>query len=594
MIEWMHPAFIFIIGALFIPFLDGRIKKAYMLILPFLAFMDTFAMSEGTYWVYNFLGNNLVFGRVDRLSLVFSYIFTIMQFTGMLYALHVEDDRQHMAAFFYAGSSLGAVFAGDYLTLFIFWEIMALSASYLVFAKRGGDALDAGFRYILVHIFGGACLLAGIVIHYALTGSLVFVHAQNATLASYLVLTGFLVCAAAPPLGAWLPDSYPEATITGAVFMSAFTTKTAVYALIRAFPGQPLLIWIGVIMAVYGIIYAMMENDMRRLLSYHIISQAGYMVAGVGIGTELALNGAAAHAFANIIYKGLLFMGTGAVIYATGKRKITELGGLYEKMPVTFVLYIIGGVSISAFPLFLGFISKSMVIGAAGEKGLSIVTLLLMLASSGTLLSTTLKLPYHVFFGEKKGISEAKEPPLNMIFAMAFAAFLCISIGIFPSILYNILPYPVSFEPYALNHVTGTLGMLAFTGLGFLVLLKKFRPEPAVSVDTDWFYRRGSDYLVLFLYRPIKRLGAAAGKTAFDFIPSFLAHITKNPLAELKIAGDTFLFILSGKNIRPRIKERIREEKALYPGDIIKHWPIGSTVLWVTLFLLASLFIYYL
>ena len=500
---FFHPSILFIAGAFLIPLLWGKVQKAYLLIIPAIAFLICIGASQGTYGVYNFLGHEIIFAKIDKLSLVFSYVFTIMAFIGMMYGLHVKDAGQHMAAYFYIGSALGVTFAGDYFTLFVFWEIMAFASAYLVFAQRDDAAVKAGFRYILVHIAGGVFLLGGIILHYAETGSIIFGPIeQNGSAAFYLIMIGFILNAAVPPLHAWLADAYPEATVTGAVFMCAFTTKTAVYVLVRAFPGTELLVWLGVIMALYGVVYAVLENDCRRLLAYHIVSQVGYMVAGVGMGTYMTLNGSVSHAFAHILYKALLFMGAGAVIYMTGKRKLTELGGLYRTMPVTLTLYMIGGFAISAFPLFSGFVSKSMVVAGAAADHRPVVALLLTMASAGTFLHTGLKLPYYMFFGKDSGL-RPKEPPMNMLIAMGIAAFLCIAIGVVPGQLYNILPYPVHFEPYTGDHVTSALGILMFTALGFFLLLKKLDPEPTISADTDWFYRKGSLIFMWFARKPV-------------------------------------------------------------------------------------------
>ncbi len=500
---FFHPSILFIAGAFLIPLLWGKVQKAYLLIIPAIAFLICIGASQGTYGVYNFLGHEIIFAKIDKLSLVFSYVFTIMAFIGMMYGLHVKDAGQHMAAYFYIGSALGVTFAGDYFTLFVFWEIMAFASAYLVFAQRDDAAVKAGFRYILVHIAGGVFLLGGIILHYAETGSIIFGPIeQNGSAAFYLIMIGFILNAAVPPLHAWLADAYPEATVTGAVFMCAFTTKTAVYVLVRAFPGTELLVWLGVIMALYGVVYAVLENDCRRLLAYHIVSQVGYMVAGVGMGTYMTLNGSVSHAFAHILYKALLFMGAGAVIYMTGRRKLTELGGLYRTMPVTLTLYMIGGFAISAFPLFSGFVSKSMVVAGAAADHRPIVALLLTMASAGTFLHTGLKLPYYMFFGKDSGL-RPKEPPMNMLIAMGIAAFLCIAIGVVPGQLYNILPYPVHFEPYTGDHVTSALGILMFTALGFFLLLKKLDPEPTISADTDWFYRKGSLIFMWFARKPV-------------------------------------------------------------------------------------------
>ncbi|MEO5324529.1 Na(+)/H(+) antiporter subunit D [Mesorhizobium sp. CC13] len=514
MTDFVHPSALFILGALAIPFLSGTIRKAYLVAIPALAIVAVLTMQPGNYGAAQFIGQDILVARVDRLSIVFATVFTIMALIGTVYALHVTRPGQHVAAFVYVGSALGVVFAGDYLTLYVFWEAMAVASAYLVFAQGGGPAIRAGFRYLMVHITGGVVLLGGIVLQGIGTGSLLFgpIEGQMGA-AALLILASFMLNAAVPPLNAWLTDAYPEATVTGAVFMSAFTTKTAVYVLARAFPGTELLVWFGTAMAIYGVIYAVLENDCRRLLAYHIVSQVGYMVAGIGIGTEMAVNGAASHAFAHILYKALLFMGAGAVIYVTGRRKLTELGGLYKSMPITVALYMIGAFAISAFPFFSGFVTKSMVVAAAGQDQRALVVLALTMASSGTFLHTGLKLPFYMFFGTDRGL-EAHEPPRNMLIAMAMAAALCIAIGVYPGPLYALLPYPVDFEPYTGVHVTESLGLLLFTALGFVLFLRALDPEATISIDTDWFYRMGARSFMWFAEKPLARCEKAVSNVS--------------------------------------------------------------------------------
>jgi multicomponent Na+:H+ antiporter subunit D len=557
MIDWFHPSIFFICGAFLIPFLRGKVQKVYLLAIPVLAVLSVSIMSPGAYWTYNFLGNSLVFGAADKLSIIFGWVFTVMSLIGIVYALHVEDSGQHMAAFLYIGGSLGVTFAGDYFSLFVFWELMAFASAYLVFAKREKEAIEAGYRYILVHIFGGVCLLGGIILHAVSTQSIAIGPlAKDGSLAFYLILIGVIVNAAVPPLHAWLTDAYPEGTVTGSVFMSAFTTKTAVYVLVRVFPGTELLVWMGTIMALYGVVYAVLENDCRRLLAYHIISQVGYMVAGVGIGTDLSLNGSVSHAFAHILYKGLLFMGAGAVIQMTGKRKLTELGGIYKTMPITLCLYMIGGFAISAFPLFSGFVTKSMVVSGATHDHRPWVALLLTMASAGTFLHTGLKLPYYMFFAKDSGI-RTTEPPMNMLIAMGMAAFMCIAIGVLPGPLYKLLPYPVHFDPYTGEHVTSALGILLFTGLGFFMLLKKLDPEPTISADTDWLYRKGSRVFMWFVNKPLaiyENYLSNVYNTWFTrftlFFSSFLARVFDVRLIDGCVNGVADFFLNLAQTIR--------------------------------------------
>ncbi|MBU0674068.1 MAG: Na(+)/H(+) antiporter subunit D [Proteobacteria bacterium] len=535
---WVHPSLVLMLGGLLLPFVPrGVIRRLYLMAVPVATFLLIYFMEHGTHGVVPFMDWSLTFGRIDSLSKVFAYIMGLMCMIGTLYGLHVDEDAQHIAAWFYVSGSLGAIFAGDYLVLFLFWELMAFASVFLVWFRRGPKSLATGYRYILVHTFGGLILLAGIVLQYKATGGdLSFgpladamgghhgfsVHDMSVpSLATYLIMIGFILNAAVPPLHAWLPDAYGEATVTGAVFMCAFTTKTAIYTLARACAGMDILVPLGVVMALYGVVYAVLENDSRRLLAYHIISQVGYMVAGVGIGTQMAINGAVAHAFAHILYKGLLFMGCGSVLYMTGQSKFTELGGLYKKMPRAFIFTLIGGLSISAFPLFSGFVSKSMIIAAGFEEHILWAAFLLTLASAGTFLHTGLKVPYFIWFGKnncsKETWEKAADPPWNMQWAMGIASFLCILIGCYLPYLYNMLPFQEEAHHYAelvygSYHVSETLQILLFTALGFFLLLKKLVPDPTISVDLDWFYRMGGRGFYWLARKPIQTVDNGVGE----------------------------------------------------------------------------------
>lgn len=552
MIEWIHPGFIYIIGAPLIPLLRGKFKKTYLLLLPTISLVILFLMSrgvllrEGKAWMFSFLGYDLTLGQVDKLSILFAYIFVIASFLMILYALHVEQDGQHIAAFLYVGATLGVTFAGDLFTLFFFWEVMAWSSLFLIWYQKTKRSYEAGFRYILVHFFGGACLLGGVLLYIKTTGSITFktfhpgLEIDWSNIASYLILLAFLINAAVPPLHAWLTDAYPEATPTGAVFLTAFTTKSAIYVLIRGFPGLEILIWSGAIMALYGVFFAVLENDIRRLLAYHIISQVGYMVSGVGMGVvgtpagEMAINGAAAHAFSHILYKALLFMGTGAILEITGKSKLTELGGLYKSMPITFHLYMVGAYSISGFPLFNGFISKPMIIEASAMWHLPIVWLMLEGASIGTFLSTGLKLPWSTWLIKNRPACEAKEPPKNMLTAMGITAFLCFLFGISPSILYNMLPYNVNYEPYTIDHVVSISQLLLFTFLAFYLFRNMLFGKPTITIDTDWFYRMAGHRFIWFCEKPLIAFSTYVDKKVMEIV-HFLTWMSRNPVLGLRI-----------------------------------------------------------
>ena len=487
--DMLPPFVLFFLGALALP-LVPRAARGWLFLVPPVAALALLAgFSEGTAVTVPFLSWELVPLRVDRLSLLFGWIFSLATLVGGIYALHLKDTGQQVSALLYAGSALGVVFAGDLFTLFVFWEVMAVTSAYLVWARRTPVSLAAGNRYIYVHLLGGSLLLGGILLQLGETGSLAFDAFTAGTPASWLILVGFALNAAIPPLHAWLADAYPEATVTGAIFMSAFTTKTAVYTLARGFPGWDLLIYAGVVMALWGVVYAVLADDIRRLLAYSIVSQVGYMVAGIGIGTEMALNGATAHAFTHILYKGLLLMGAGVVIHTTGKSRLSELGGLWRYMPVVVVLYMVGALSISGFPLLSGFVSKSITVDAAEYAGHLNVVLFLHLASIGTFLHTGLKLPYFTWWGPEKSY-EPRPVPWNMVAAMAIVAALNTLIGLWPAPLYNLLPFALDYAPYDYGHVKKAAQLLAFTFLAFWLFRHKLGGEARIALDTDWAYRR--------------------------------------------------------------------------------------------------------
>lgn len=517
---FIHPTLILLGGALLLPWIRGPLRTAYMLAVPLLALAAVLgnSMLSGNFATFSYLEWQLVFGRVDKLSTIFALIMALVTVLATLYGLHVEKNCEHIAAWTYAAGSLGVIYCGDYLSLFLFWEMMAFSSVFLIWFRRGPQSLQTGYRYLIIHTIGGVILLAGILLRYQAVGDINFalMDIKEPQLYTWLIMLGFGLNAAVVPLHSWLPDAYGEASFNGAVFLCAITTKTAVYALTRACAGMEVLIVLGVVMALYGLVYALLENDIRRLLAWSIVSQVGYMVAGIGIGTELAINGAVAHAVVHILYKSLLFMGTGAVLYSTGKTKFSELGGLYAKMPATCGLTLIGCLSIAAAPCFAAYVSKSMIIGAGFEAHQDWAAWLLMFAAIGTILYNGLKLPYFLFFGENRCSSstwnKAGDPPLNMLIAMTFGAALCFLIGVAPGFLYSALPFATSYNPYTAYHLVETLQLLGFTALAFYLCRRLLAPRDVVYVDMDWLYRQGGRAFMWLVRHPLQWLDWAWGE----------------------------------------------------------------------------------
>ena len=589
------PPAIFIIGAMLVPFLKGRIRSTYLLILPILSFINLINIPEGKHGIINFLNFNIAFANVDRLSVVFGYIFHIIAFLALLYGLHLRNKTEYVAGLVYTGAVLGVTFAGDFIVLFCFWELMTVAAVFLLWATRKEKALNAGFRYVLFHFFGGLMLLTGIILHIHETGTSEVGYIGLNTLGSYFMFLGFGVNCAWPMLHTWLVDSYPKASILGTVFMSAFTTKTAVYILARTFPGTEALIWIGGAMAAFPIFFAVIENDLRKVLSYSIINQVGFMMVGIGIGTELAINGVAAHAFAHIIYKGLLLMSMGAVLQQTGRIKATDLGGLYKSMPLTCIFCIIGAASISAFPLFSGFISKSMVMSAAADGHMTVVWLILLFASAGVFHHSGIKIPFFAFFSHDAGI-RTKEPQFNMLLAMGIAAFLCIFIGVCPKYLYSILPYPVDYVPYTAPHVISQLQILLFSALAFtLLILSGVYPAEirAINLDVDWFYRKGAKGFIWFADNLVYGCANRLKNTFFTTIPQFLMWTSQNPVSVIYITTHTLLLRFCPQESKEEMREQIEMEKRNFPR-FNRFIPVRSLLVMICGLLLMYLVIYFL
>ncbi len=527
MIKGIPPGFIYLLGALLVPFWKGRIKQVYLLLLGFLSLGNLILLETGRFWTIRFLNYDLILLHVDRLSMAMGMIFIGIGLLALLYSLHVQEDGQQVAALLYMGSSLGVIFSGDYFSLFFFWEIMAIASTFLIWYRKEKASLEAGFRYLLMHIIGGCILFTGIILHVVSTET-VLLQSPAGSLASWLVLIGFGLNAAFLPLHTWLPDAYPEGTPTGSVFLSIFTTKTGVYALARCFSGTEWVAYMGGAMALFGVIYALLQNDIRRLISYHIISQVGYMVAGIGVGTALSTNGGIAHLINNLLYKTLLFMGMGSVIQMTGKKKLTELGGLATKMPFTCATCVIASLSISGAPGFNGFISKGMLLSAMAESNQPWLEWMLRLASVGTFLSFT-KLCFFTFFAKNDRI-EAKEASLNMCLAMVFVALLCLTLGLYPTILLSILPYPSApYHAYTLSHVLGVFQLFLWTGLIFILAKNAFSPHAWIILDFDYFYRMAFKWMAWFFKGPLHGLRISIQEGCSRKVQG-LIQFSKNPL----------------------------------------------------------------
>jgi len=559
------PILPFFIVAILTLITRGWLRAVIMLATPFIAAYGLYNLEIGHTYTFTLMGFEMTPIRIDKLSMLFGYLFCIAALLGNIYALYHKDTLQHFAAQAYAGSAIGAVLAGDMLTLFIYWELMALTSSVLIFARRTEASFHAGIRYLVTQIISGLLLLAGIIIYYQSVGNLDFNFIGLDAPGGWLIFLAFGIKSAFPLLHNWLTDAYPEATVSGTVFLSSFTTKVAVYALARSYAGTDIMIYIGAVMAFFPIYYAVIENDLRRVLTYSLINQVGFMIVGIGIGTELALNGAVGHAFADVIFKGLLMMSMGAVLYATGEMRGSELGGLYKRMPKTTTFAIIGAASISAFPLFSGFVTKSMIVSAVLMEGYYGVWLILLFAAAGVFHHAGIKIPYFAFFAhDSKYIKTAKEAPNPMLWAMAISSALCIAIGVFPEAFYAMMPWPMEYSPYDATHILAQLQLLFFSALAFvwLQLAGIYPPElKSVNIDAEWIYRK-----------------------LFPKVIYSVGNVCASLYTKVELKAERLL----------QSTQATATEIFGAQGFLANSRSLGGMVMWVAVLLFSSLFLYYL
>jgi multicomponent Na+:H+ antiporter subunit D len=591
-----HPATALIIGGLATAFLRGRFASMALVIAPILGLWHVHTLEVGSASNLALFGYDIIGVAVDQQAKLFGYLFHLAALVAGIYSFHLRDPWQISMALLYAATAVGVAFAGDMLSLFLWWEGLAITSVFQIWGRKTKKAEESGFRYLFFHVSSGLLLLAGILFRYHGEGSSALSlepltkALEAGDLGAWLILLAIGVKAAFPGLHVWLKDGYAEATATGPVWLCAFTTKCAVCMLARLFPGAEILIAIGGVMAMFPIFYAVIENDLRRVLCYSKINQIGFMVVGIGIGTPLAIDGAIAHAYTHVLYKGLLFMSMGAVLYRTGEIRGSHLGGLYKTMPWTTGFCIVGAASISAFPLFSGFVSKSIIITETARNGHVFIWMCLLFASAGVFHHAGIKIPFFAFFAHDSGL-RPKEAPINMLIAMGISSFMCIFLGCNPQWLYDMLPNGAAgYHPYDATHVITQLEILLFSALAFtlLNLRGKYPPElPSVNLDIDWVYRKAGRKFMVAMDVFWNGLNKLVHKVFMGGIVSQVNSFTK--------AGQVHVLTLSAEilhhlGLKSSPNVTLAKNKAKKRATLGLH-PIGLTAIVAMLFVAVFLYI---
>ena len=502
-----NPALLLLFGALVLPLLPVRLRGLWLPIPPLAGTVLLWSLPNGATGTYDYLGAALEPFRLDPLSRGFGTAFLLAALLGAIYAIWLRDLVHQVAILVYAGATVGATFAGDLVTLFVWWELAGLASTVLIWARGliqpadSSRAARAGQRYLLVQVISGVLLLGGMAVWVSAGNGLAFDAigvGGVGDVGGWLILFAFGLKAGFPLLYVWITDTYPEATVVGTVILSAFTTKLAIYALIRGFAGTEPLFWFGPVTAVLALFFALLQRDLRRVLAYALVVQLGYLLTAVGAGGEVGVNGATAHSLVHIAYNMLLFMTLGAVLYRTGTVRSDQLGGLLRTMPVAAVGFAVGAATMAAAPLFAGFVSKGLLMEAVKEHHEAVYWLLLVV-SILVFTHFCLRVFQLVFLGRPARFgSEAvdrtePEAPWSMRLAIALAVVVCVALGLLPGLLGGILPYPVELAVYSPSHVLEQLVLLA-AGAALFGALVWTRRYPTVRrtyrVDADILYLR--------------------------------------------------------------------------------------------------------
>jgi len=343
----------------------------------------------------------------------------------------------------------GVVITGDLFNLFVFLEIASVASYALVAFGTEKQELEAAFKYAVMSSLGSVFVLLGIVFLYSCTSTLNMADMARflsekgcgsmLMLVSIMFIMGFGLKSALVPFHAWLPDAHPSAPAPISAMLSGVLIKSlGVYVICRVFYNvlglsseiSSILLFLGALSMVIGVFLAIGQWDFKRLLAYHSISQIGYVVLGIGLGTPLGILGGLFHLFNHSVFKSLLFLNSGAVEYATGTRDLREMGGLAEKMPVTAATSLVASMSIAGIPPFNGFWSKLIIIIAAVQAGRYGYAFWAVLASILTLASF-MKVMKYAFFDKLKGRWEkVREVPIFMKLSMGALAVMCLFGGI--------------------------------------------------------------------------------------------------------------------------------------------------------------------
>lgn len=506
----LNPGFVLIlIGLLVLAAPRGArgpmMAGAALLALALLLYRDFGAVVTGTQ-----MGLRVIALNLDALNRIFGIAMLIVLISLGIYSRARRSRYEDAAILMLAGGSVSALFVGDFIFLVAAAALAGLAAAWTVFASPLPGADAAGVRLLIWGGLEGLLFLIGVALHLtANQGSIELTRLDAGTISGACIFAALMIRVGAPMAHVWFKDVVSHASPTGGAALSSFTTILGVYALARLFPAEPLLTPIGAAMIAIGAFYTAGEDDLRRAGAYAMMAQVGVCLALIGIGSPLALGAAEGHAFTAMLAFATLQMALGGLVERTGAARLSHLTAMARVMPVSAFLVLMAGLATAGAPGFALYATHTVALEASAQWELR--ALWAMIAGLSGVLFVCLALrPALAANRATSGLAVRDEAPFTMLLGAGLAAFLCVSIGLAPRWLYDLMPAELEFRPFDAELVAPQLELLGVAGLVFMALRMRGaapKRQPARLLDIDALYRgplaaagRWTGVLLLRLY----------------------------------------------------------------------------------------------
>ena len=492
------------------------------------------------------MGLPVVLLNLDAINRIFGVVMLIILAILAIYSSARRNRYEDAAILLLAGGALSALFVGDLVSFVAAAALAGLAAAWIVFASTEEGAERAGVRLLIWHGLEGLLFLIGVALHLtAGAASSIFARLDADTISGACIFAALMIRIGAPFAHVWLKDVVSHASPTGGAALSAFTTMLGVYALVRLFPAEPILMPIGAAMIVIGALFAAAEDDLRRAAGYALTAQTGVCVALVGEGSPLSIAAAEGHAFAVLLAFVALQMTMGGVLERTGSTRVSQMRGLFTAMPMSTLLMVVAGLACAAMPAFAAFATHTVALQALAQWELRWIWFCIAALPGVLVIVLALRpaLAAHRTIAKPRAFNEARFP---MLLGAGLGAFLSLLIGLAPRWLYDLMPTGLAFQPFALDRLAPQLELLGASGVVYLMLYAvKAAPQTlqAHMPDIDALYRgpmaQAGRWAGVVLLRAYGAWQAAATATGYASgrVLARIARRCDRPFAQVRISS---------------------------------------------------------